>query len=53
MTISQLIALVSNRLAMLNNSRSTAVALGHIDRLEVLDADIEETQETLNKLKAI
>jgi hypothetical protein len=53
MTITQLIALASNRLAMLNNARATAVALGHIDRLYVLDADIAETQTTLNQLRSL
>lgn len=53
MTISQLIALASNRLAMLNNARATAVALGHIDRIDVLDADIAETQQTIDALKTL
>jgi hypothetical protein len=53
MTILQLIALVSNRLAALNNSRSTAVALGEIERIEVLDAEIEQTQNTLDALKTL
>ncbi len=53
MTIAQLITLASNRLAMLNAARATAVALGHIDRLDPLDADIAETQATLDALRAI
>jgi len=53
MTITQLIALAANRLAMLNNARATAVALGQIDRLDALDADIAETQTTLDALRAI
>ena len=50
MTIAQLITLAANRLTMLNNARATAVSLGHIDRLDALDADIAETQATLNQL---
>lgn len=53
MTIAQLITLAANRLTMLNNARATAVTLGHIDRLDVLDADIAETQATLDALRAI
>jgi hypothetical protein len=53
MTIAQLISLATNRLAALNNARATAVALGHIDRLDALDADIAETQTTLDALRAI
>jgi len=50
MTIAQLITLAANRLAALNNARATAVALGEIAALDALDADIAETQATLNQL---
>jgi hypothetical protein len=53
MTIAQLITLAANRLAALNNARTTAVALGQVDRLDALDADIAETQATLDALRAI
>ena len=53
MTIDQLITLASNRLAALNTARATAVALGNIALLDGLDADISETQATLDALRAI
>lgn len=53
MTITQLITLAANRLAALNAARSTAVTLGNIAQLDGLDADIAETQATLDALRAI
>lgn len=53
MTIQELIRLASNRLAALNGARATAVATGDVSRLEALDADISETQTTLNKLNTL
>lgn len=53
MTIDQLITLAANRLAALNTARATAVALGNIAAIDGLDADIAETQITLNALRAI
>ena len=53
MTVAQLINLAANRLAALNAARATAVALGNIALLSGLDADIAETQTTLDALRAI
>ena len=53
MNISQLLTLASNRLAALNNARATAVAMGDISRLGTLDADIAETQATIDKLNTL
>ncbi len=53
MTIAQLITLAANRLSALNAARATAVALGNIALLGGLDADIAETQATLDALRAI
>lgn len=53
MTVAQLITLAANRLAALNTARATAVAIGNIDVLDGLDADISETQATLDALRAI
>ena len=53
MTIHQLITLAANRLAALNTARATAVAMGNIALLDGLDADITETQRTLEALRAI
>ena len=53
MTVAQLITLAANRLMALNAARATAVALGNIALLAGLDADIAETQITLDALRAI
>ena len=53
MNISQLLTLASNRLAALNTARATAVAVGDISRLDTLDADIAETQATIDKLNTL
>jgi hypothetical protein len=53
MTIQQLITLASNRLAALNSSRANAVALGEVERIELLDAEILETQNTLDALNTL
>ena len=53
MTIAQLITLAANRLMALNAARATAVALGNISLLDGLDADIAETQATLNQLRSL
>ena len=53
MTIPQLITLAANRLAALNNARATAVILGEISRLGGIDADLDETQTTLDALRSL
>lgn len=53
MTIAQLITLVSNRLAALNSARATAVALGDIERIDALDAEIAVTQSTIDALRTL
>ncbi len=53
MNIPQLLSLASNRLAALNGARATALAMGDISRLESLDADIAETQATIDKLNTL
>ena len=53
MNIPQLITLAYNRLAALNSARSSAVGLGNIAALEGLDADILETQSTIDKLNTL
>lgn len=51
MTISDLITLAQNRLATLNGARATAVALGQDDRIAALDAEIADTEATLEQLR--
>lgn len=53
MNIPQLLSLASNRLAALNGARATALAMGDISRLGSLDADIAETQATIDKLNTL
>ena len=53
MNIQQLLSLACNRLAALNSARATAVTLGDIDRLGALDADIAETQATIDALRTL
>ena len=53
MNIPQLLSLACNRLAALNSARATALALGDIARLDALDADIAETQATIDKLNTL
>lgn len=53
MTIAQLIIIASNRLTALNTARATAVSLGEIERMNMLDAEIVETQNTLDALKTL
>ena len=53
MTIHELISLAASRLATLNGARATAMTLGDISRLDALDADIAETQATIDKLNTL
>lgn len=50
MTIGLLITMCQARLANLSQLRASAIALGDVDQLARVDAQIEETQTTLNKL---
>lgn len=53
MTLQDLIRIVSAKLATLNSAKATATALGDLDRVVQLDADIEETQATLASLRSM
>lgn len=53
MKISDLITLTQNRLATLNNARASAVSMGQADRVSALDAEISETQDTINQLRTL
>lgn len=50
MTIDEISKIVSNRLQFLKAQRTQAVAAGELEQVTKLDAQIAETQETLNKL---
>jgi len=52
MQIIEIIQIVENRLATLSNGRSQAVAIGDLKAVYELEAQIEETKVTLDKLRA-
>jgi hypothetical protein len=53
MTIAELIALARARLAYLNGKRGTAVALGDVAAIAVLDQEIATTEHTIESLQSI
>ena len=53
MTINDLIVLVANKLASLNNSLATATALGNLDDVLRLQDEIEATETTLDQLRSL
>lgn len=53
MNIPDLIRLMANKLANLNGQRTTAVVHGDVGLLVALDAQIAETQATLNQLQTL
>lgn len=52
MKMQELITLLANKIASLNNARSTAVSSGDVETVLRLDGEILETQDTLNQLQA-
>ena len=53
MTIQEIIAMCERRIVYLKSVKGSALALGDIAQVEAIDADIAQTQATLNTLKAI
>lgn len=53
MTLQQVRAILTNKLTALHAQRGYAMAIGDLDRVAVLDAEIQETQTTLDQLNAI
>lgn len=53
MNISGLIAMCERRLTHLQSLRGSAVALGDMQQVAKVDADIAETQTTLNQLQTL
>lgn len=51
MSIVELLRLLEAKLSSLNIARSTASAIGDIQSVLVLEDEIFETEQTLNKLK--
>ena len=53
MTIPDLIAMLKRRLAYLGQLRTSAAAIGDVDQVDRLDAELAETQATLNQLGSL
>lgn len=53
MTISELIAMCERRVVYLESVKGSALALGDIAQVDAIEAEIAQTQATLNILKAI
>lgn len=53
MTVTELIKLMQNRIAALNGQRNTAVSVGDVEQILVIDGQIEATQITLDQLKTL
>lgn len=53
MTIAELISMCERRLMHFQSLRGSAVALGDIQQVAKVDADIAETQMTLNQLQTL
>lgn len=53
MSLAELIQLVQNKLSALNSARASAASVGDINQVILLDAQIAETQLTLDQLKTL
>ena len=53
MTIPELIQASERRIVYLQGLRASASALGDLQQVNSLDAQIAETQDTLNKLRTL
>lgn len=53
MTLAELIQLVSYKLAALNSARASAVSVGDLSQVVSLDAQIAQTQHTLDQLRSL
>lgn len=53
MSLQEVISILQSRISNLQTLRSYAVSIGDIIQIEKIDADISETQMTLNKLTSL
>jgi hypothetical protein len=53
MTLDELIRLVEARLSAMNVARATAAAVGDVAQVMRIDAEVAETQATLDRLKTL
>lgn len=53
MTVEELIQLMGYKLAALNSARASAVSVGDLNQVVSLDAQISQTQITLDQLRSL
>lgn len=53
MTLDELIRLMEARLSALNGARASAAAVGDLAQITRLDADVAQTQQTLDQLRTL
>jgi hypothetical protein len=53
MTLAELIQLVSYKLSALNSARASAVSIGDLNQVVSLDAQILQTELTLDQLRSL
>lgn len=53
MTLAEVIRLVENKLSALNSARASALAIGDMNQVILLDSQITETQMTLDQLRTL
>jgi hypothetical protein len=53
MTLAELITIIRNRLNTLDQQRGQAVSAGDLARVTAIDADMAETQATLDALNTL
>jgi hypothetical protein len=53
MKVPELITLMANKLAYLNNAKSTAMASGDLEAVLRLEGEISETQATIEALRTL
>jgi hypothetical protein len=50
MTLQEIVNIVGNRIAALRNQRAVAVLVGDLNQVNAIDAEIAQTQMTLDQL---
>lgn len=53
MKIAELITLAENKLSALNNEMSYAIQVGEVDEIARIEAQVTETQQTLDQLRSV
>lgn len=53
MTLDDLIRLMQARLSAMNVARASAAAVGDLEQITRIDAEVAETQATLDRLKTL